>query len=116
LSGILHELPQPLDTVLQGELYWRLEGHVQAEAGSANARGIVAGLMARKQLSDAGRRHRPVRLGLAEGRTPRPNAWRSSQRWGLPTACATAWRSPPLEAAHWRQHWYRSPCPSPPMA
>jgi DNA ligase (NAD+) len=51
LSGILHELPQPLDTVLQGELYWRLEGHVQAEAGSANARGTVAGLMARKQLT-----------------------------------------------------------------
>ncbi|WP_417661565.1 NAD-dependent DNA ligase LigB [Pseudomonas sp.] len=37
--------------VLQGELYWRLENHIQASAGSAGARSKVAGLLARKQLS-----------------------------------------------------------------
>ncbi|SFU54045.1 NAD-dependent DNA ligase LigB [Halomonas korlensis] len=39
------------DLVLQGELYLRLKGHVQAEAGTAGARSEVAGLLARHQLS-----------------------------------------------------------------
>lgn len=53
ISAIPQQLPQPVDIVLQGELYWRLPGHVQAVAGSINARSTVAGLMARQHLSAA---------------------------------------------------------------
>lgn len=42
----------PAHLVLQGELYWRLDGHVQAEQGGVNARSKVAGAMARKTLDD----------------------------------------------------------------
>ena len=51
IPSIPLQLPQPLDTVLQGELYWRLQGHVQAKEGSVNARSTVAGLMARNRMS-----------------------------------------------------------------
>lgn len=50
LPSVPQRLPEPLDAVLQGELYWRLEGHVQARDGGAGARGKVAGLMARQTL------------------------------------------------------------------
>lgn len=51
IAAIPPLLTEKMDVVLQGELYWRLDAHVQASAGSANARGKVAGLMARKTLS-----------------------------------------------------------------
>lgn len=51
IAAIPAVLPKAVDLVLQGELYWRLDNHVQADAGSSNARGKVAGLMARKALS-----------------------------------------------------------------
>ena len=40
------------DGVLQGELYWRLDGHVQAERGGQGARGKVAGLLNRRTLAE----------------------------------------------------------------
>ena len=40
----------PARVVLQGELYWRLPGHVQADDGGANARSAVAGALARDTL------------------------------------------------------------------
>ena len=43
----------PARMVLQGELYWRLDGHVQADQGGVNARSKVAGAMARATLDDA---------------------------------------------------------------
>lgn len=51
IDAIPQRLKQPLDVLVQGELYWRLNEHVQARAGSVNARAIVAGLMGRKSLS-----------------------------------------------------------------
>ncbi|MFJ4345903.1 NAD-dependent DNA ligase LigB [Pseudomonas sp. NPDC089401] len=113
LSGITRQLPEPLDLVLQGELYLRLDSHVQAQAGGANARGTVAGLLARKQLSaeqgsaiglfawdwpqgpgsQAERLARLATLGFAD-----------SQRFSVAIDSLD-------EAAHWRLHWYRSPLP-----
>jgi len=58
IPGIVQQLPEPIDLVLQGELYWRLDEHVQSARGGLNARSKVAGMM--------NRRHRPVCLGLAE--------------------------------------------------
>lgn len=113
LGGITRQLPQPLDLTLQGELYWRLNDHVQSAAGGLNVRGTVAGLMARKQLSA----EQGAGIGLfvwdwPEG--PSTQAKRlakltelgfpDSQRYSMAIATDT-------EAAYWRQHWYRSPLP-----
>ena len=113
LGSITRQLPEPLDLTLQGELYRRLDGHVQSAAGGLNARGTVAGLLARKRLSD----EQGAEIGLfvwdwPEG--PKRQAQRlnrlaelgfpDSQRYSV--AIATQ-----ADAAHWRQHWYRSPLP-----
>ena len=50
LPAIPARLQQPLDAVLQGELYWRLDCHVQGRDGGVGARGKAAGLMARQTL------------------------------------------------------------------
>ncbi|NWN83569.1 MAG: NAD-dependent DNA ligase LigB [Halomonas sp.] len=52
LPAVPNRLPEPLDGVLQGELYLRLTAHVQAERGAAGARADISGLMARDTLSD----------------------------------------------------------------
>lgn len=113
LGAITRQLPQPVDLVLQGELYKRLEGHVQAQAGSLNARGNVAGLMARKQLDTA--------LGASIGlfvwdwpHGPQTQAERlerlaamgftDSQRYSVAIAS-------PEQAAEMRLHWYRAALP-----
>ncbi|AIL64001.1 NAD-dependent DNA ligase LigB [Pseudomonas alkylphenolica] len=113
LDGITRQLSQPLDLTLQGELYWRLDDHVQSAAGGLNARGTVAGLMSRKQLNtelgggiglfvwdwpegpstQSERLTRLAALGFAD-----------SQRYSVAITTHD-------EAAHWRQHWYRSPLP-----
>ncbi|QWA28990.1 NAD-dependent DNA ligase LigB [Pseudomonas sp. RC3H12] len=113
LGAITRQLPQPVDLVLQGELYKRLEGHVQAQAGSLNARGSVAGLMARKQLDTA----RGASIGLFVWdwpHGPRTQAERlellaamgfaDSQRYSIPIAS-------PEQAAEMRLHWYRAALP-----
>jgi DNA ligase (NAD+) len=113
LEGITRHLPSPLDLTLQGELYMRLAEHVQAKAGSVNARATVAGLLARKQLgheqgaaialfvwdwphgpSDQGERVAQLAtLGFPD-----------SQRFSVAINSAD-------EAAHWRLHWYRTALP-----
>lgn len=109
----LRELAQASDLILQGELFWRLEAHVQAQAGSLNMRSQVAGLMARQSIgaedaaaldlfiwawpdgpADPGQRFaRLTALGLA-----------NTERFSQPVANLE-------DAARWRQHWYRSPLP-----
>jgi len=113
LENINRHLPSPLDLTLQGELYLRLNDHVQAQAGSINARATVAGLLARKQLgqaqgaeialfvwdwpqgpSDQGERMaRLAALGFTD-----------SERFSVAIGSAD-------EAAHWRLHWYRTALP-----
>jgi DNA ligase (NAD+) len=113
LGSINQLLPNPMDLTLQGELYMRLGDHVQAQAGSANARATVAGLLARKQLgreqaagialfvwdwpqgpSDQGERMaRLAALGFPD-----------SQRFSVAINSAD-------EAAHWRLYWYRTALP-----
>ncbi|WP_051530155.1 NAD-dependent DNA ligase LigB [Halomonas halodenitrificans] len=60
LPAVPNRLPEPLDGVLQGELYLRLTAHVQAEQGAAGARAELSGLMARGGLDDA----EAARIGL----------------------------------------------------
>lgn len=113
LDEIPRQLPQARDLVLQGELFWRLDAHVQATAGSVKARSIVAGLMARKQLSA----EQGQGIGLfvwdwPEG--PGSQGERLVQLKKLGFANSAHYSKPIqhfADAAYWRDHWYRSPLP-----
>ncbi|MDD1014104.1 NAD-dependent DNA ligase LigB [Pseudomonas rubra] len=113
LGTLNQQLPEPLDLVLQGELFWRLEGHVQANAGSLNARGNVAGLLARKNISA----EQGAVVDLFVWAWPLGPADQRERLKGL-SALGFAYSehySEPLasfaDAAKWREHWYRSPLP-----
>ncbi|KAA0978341.1 NAD-dependent DNA ligase LigB [Pseudomonas sp. ANT_H12B] len=113
IAAIPQQLPQPLDLLVQGELYWRLTDHVQAQAGSLNARATVAGLMARKNLSV----QQAAGIGLfvwdwPQGPASLPVRAAALDELGFPS---TALFSQPIkafaDAQRWRDHWYRSPLP-----
>ncbi|WP_419708195.1 NAD-dependent DNA ligase LigB [Pseudomonas sp. NFX224] len=113
IAAIPRQLSQPLDLLVQGELYWRLHDHIQAQAGSLNARSTVAGLMARKTLST----EQATGIGLfvwdwPQGPTNLPDRTAQLDELGFP---ATSPYSQPIstlaDAEHWREHWYRSPLP-----
>ncbi|MDN3553120.1 NAD-dependent DNA ligase LigB [Halomonas almeriensis] len=60
IPAVPDRLPSEQRLVLRGELYQRLEGHVQAAGGAAGARSRVIGWMARDRLGDA----QAERIGL----------------------------------------------------
>ncbi|MGV8841750.1 MAG: NAD-dependent DNA ligase LigB [Pseudomonas sp.] len=99
--------------VLQGELYWRLPGHVQATAGSAGARGRVAGLLARQSLGA----EEAAGIGLFVWAWPNGPARMQERLDGLRALGFTesAAFSQPIasfqQAAQWRERWYRSALP-----
>jgi DNA ligase (NAD+) len=116
-ARLIAELAQPLANhgalLLQGELYWRLPGHTQAKAGSLGARGKVAGLMARKNLSPA----EAAQIGVfiwewPSGPTGMPErlAGLSALGFSLPQQL-----SQPIsnfeQAQQWRDTWYRHGLP-----
>lgn len=113
IPGIVQQLPDPIDLVLQGELYWRLDDHVQSASGGLNARSKVAGLMNRKQLSDTD----AAGIGLfvwawPEGPAVFTERLAALARWGFTDSRRY---SQPIqnisEAAHWRTYWYNHPLP-----
>ncbi|MGJ7518719.1 NAD-dependent DNA ligase LigB [Pseudomonas baetica] len=113
IAAIPQQLAQPLDLLVQGELYWRLPEHVQARAGSLNARAMVAGLMNRKTLS----LEQAAGIGLfawdwPEGPTSLPERAAALDDLGFPD---TGRYSQPIstlsDAQRWRDYWYRSPLP-----
>ncbi|MFB3302989.1 NAD-dependent DNA ligase LigB [Pseudomonas sp. AMR01] len=114
LPGIVQQLPDPIDLVLQGELYWRLPDHVQSTRGGLSARGKVAGLMNRRQpLSDA----ECAGIGLFVWAWPDGTADFSERLATLARLgfSDTGRYSQPVqtiaEAAHWRTYWYNHPLP-----
>ncbi|PUA44891.1 NAD-dependent DNA ligase LigB [Pseudomonas protegens] len=113
IAAIPKQLPQPVDLLLQGELYQRLEQHIQARSGSLNARSRVAGWLARKHLSAA----EAAQIGLFVWDWPQGPASLSERLEQLAQLGFTegAEYSRPIagfsEARHWREHWYRSPLP-----
>ncbi|MGY2192797.1 NAD-dependent DNA ligase LigB [Pseudomonas pergaminensis] len=113
IPGIVQQLPEPIDLVLQGELYWRLDDHVQSASGGLNARGKVAGLMNRKHLSDTD----AAGIGLfvwawPDGPAAFTERLATLARWGFTDSRRY---SQPIrdisEAAHWRAYWYNHPLP-----
>lgn len=112
IAAIPARLPTTDSLVLQGELYCRLEGHVQARAG-LNARSRVAGAMARQPLDAA----TAGQIGLFVWEWPEGPADMAGRLKGLAGLGFTDLQtlSRPLgsfqEARQWREHWYHSPLP-----
>ncbi|MDH2081433.1 NAD-dependent DNA ligase LigB [Pseudomonas atacamensis] len=113
IAAIPQRLRQPRDLLVQGELYWRLNAHVQSQSGSVNARATVAGLMGRKSL-DA---EQAAGIGLfvwdwPQGPVRLPE--RLSELQALGFAATEPFTQPVSrleDAQKWREHWYRSPLP-----
>ncbi|SCZ46992.1 MULTISPECIES: NAD-dependent DNA ligase LigB [unclassified Pseudomonas] len=113
IGAIPQRLRQPLDLVVQGELYWRLLTHVQASSGSLNARGTVAGLMARTNMTA----QEAADIGLfvwdwPGGPATLPERMAALNELGF---ADTLHYNQPIQvladAEHWRDHWYRTPLP-----
>lgn len=113
LPAIPARLQEPLDAVLQGELYWRLDGHVQGRDGGVGARGKVAGLMARQKLDQ----QQVDSIGLfvwdwPDGPANMPERLQALQRLGFDDSLHY---TQPLrdakEARSWRQRWFDQPQP-----
>ncbi|WP_044871101.1 NAD-dependent DNA ligase LigB [Pseudomonas sp. LFM046] len=113
IAAIPQELPGIGDGVLQGELYWRLDDHVQARQGGQGARGKVAGLLNRRELKERD----GAGIGLfvwdwPDGPTEMEHRLRGLQAMGFTDAQAlTLPVTGTDEIAAWREHWYRSPLP-----
>ncbi|MVV52045.1 NAD-dependent DNA ligase LigB [Pseudomonas sp. PB120] len=113
IPAIPRQLKEPLDVLVQGELYWRLTGHVQTSAGSLNARATVAGLMARKALDP----EQAAGIGLfvwdwPQGPAELPDRLTALDKLGLPGSVPYSQAIKTLaDAERWRDHWYRTPLP-----
>lgn len=113
LPAVPTTLPDTQDAVLQGELYWRLSEHIQAEHGGQGARARVAGLLARHALTA----EEAAGIGLfvwdwpdgPAGLTERLS--RLAQLGFTDTAQLTQPITNVSEARHWREHWFRSALP-----
>lgn len=113
LSAIPARLQKPLDAVLQGELYWRLDNHVQGIDGGAGARGKAAGSMARQTLDE----QQANAIGLfvwdwPDGPANMPERLQALQELGFSDSLRY---TQPLKSAEdarrWRQHWFDEPLP-----
>lgn len=113
IGGIPQHLPKSDPVILQGELYWRSPGHVQAQAGGAGLRGKVAGALARKQLAA----DTAAQIGLfvwdwPNGPADMPQRLQGLRELGFTdSAELTLPLRSPAEARNWREHWYRQPLP-----
>jgi len=114
IEAIPRRLPHaPRRVVLQGELYWRVPGHVQARDGGANARSAVAGVLARTTLDAA----TANRVGLfvwdwPDGPPGMVQRLAGLRAMGLEDSLAWTRRVTTLvDVEHWREQWYRQALP-----
>lgn len=113
IPSLPKRLTRPMDLTLQGEIYLRLENHIQAQAGSKNARSQVAGMMARRDLApeEAGR------LAFFPWEWPSGPGTQAERLAEL----ASLGFSEPQQFSHriagfkgaaaWRDHWYTTALP-----
>lgn len=114
VAAVPKHLPNaPARVVLQGELVWRLPGHVQARDGGANARSRVAGALARSTLDAATAAH----IGLFVWDWPSGPSAMGDRLAGLramgfgDSAALTEPVASLAEATAWRERWYRQALP-----
>lgn len=114
IDAIPKRLPNaPPRVVLQGELVWRLPGHVQAEAGGVNARSVVAGALARHALDAA----TAARIGLfvwdwPSGPADMPARLGGLRAMGFADSAALTQPVSGIDGVRrWREQWYRHALP-----
>jgi DNA ligase (NAD+) len=99
--------------VLQGELVWRLAGHVQRRDGGRGARARVAGAMARRVL-DA---ETAAKIGLVvwdwvDGPDDMQARQRGLEQMGMKASVvATEQVHAATDVARWRTHWHTTALP-----
>jgi DNA ligase (NAD+) len=110
IAAIPKHLPNaPAHVVLQGELVWRLPGHVQADDGGVNARSAVAGALARNTLDAA----TAAKVGLfvwdwPSGPADMPARLAGLVAMGFADSAALVQPVASLdEVKRWREQWYR---------
>ena len=113
LPAVPDQLSVPAKVILQGELYWRLDNHVQADAGGAGARSKVAGAMARDSLDSA----TAAQIGLFVWDWPNGPQHMQDRLDGLTamgfaeSVALTRPLATPEQTGRWRDRWYRQPLP-----
>lgn len=113
IPAIPQQLAATDELILQGEIYWRTPGHVQARDGGNGLRGKAAGAMARSTL-DA---ERATMIGLFVWDWPNGPGDMRTRLQGLralsfgDSADMTQPLRSPEEARQWRERWYRTSLP-----
>ncbi|SIQ66206.1 NAD-dependent DNA ligase LigB [Aquipseudomonas alcaligenes] len=113
IGAIPQSLPHRDALILQGELYWRVDDHVQARDGGNGLRGLAAGAMARGTLDEP----RARQVGLFVWDWPNGPASMTERLQGLRAlgfADSVALTLPlrtAAEAGQWRERWYHQPLP-----
>lgn len=117
-ARLIHAIPKhlphaPPRVILQGEIYWRLAGHVQATDGGVNARSAVAGALARDVLDT----DTAAKIGLFVWDWPSGPADMQARLAGLQamgladSVTYTHAVSSLDEVRRWREQWYRHAMP-----
>ncbi|MFG6668779.1 NAD-dependent DNA ligase LigB [Halomonas sp. HNIBRBA4712] len=112
LPAVPNRLPQAIDAIFQGELYWRLDDHVQAQTPESGARGRVAGVMAQRAPSVQALEG----VGLfvwdwPDGPTDMAERLSSLTALGFDTAAYTHRLDEARDAGYWRESWFNAPLP-----
>ncbi|SES35326.1 DNA ligase (NAD+) [Vreelandella subterranea] len=112
LPAIPNTLPEPISALLQGELYWRMEAHIQSRSPASGARGAVAGAMAQSSPEAA----TLERIGLfiwgwPDGPTDMDSRLAQLSALGFDTADYTHRLDDHHNAAYWRDKWFNGPLP-----
>ncbi|WP_435606490.1 NAD-dependent DNA ligase LigB [Pseudomonas knackmussii] len=112
VPAIPQQLPGKGRLVLQGELYWRQPGHVQAQDGGQGARGKVAGLMARQSIGEQAQGIGLFVWELPLGPQDMPARLQALRELGFADSAALTEPVRSIDDVRkWREHWYRSALP-----
>ncbi|AKJ40798.1 NAD-dependent DNA ligase LigB [Pragia fontium] len=114
IKGIPQRLPTERQRlVVQGELFWRLDGHVQRRDGGQNARSKVAGAMMSKTLSPQAIEHIEFWVwDWPDGPEDMPSRLNELNQMGFRYGPDNTHSVDSFEKAqHWYQHWFDTALP-----
>lgn len=112
LPAVPNTLPAPLSAVFQGELYWRLNNHIQARNPASQARGAIAGAMA--QALPTPQTLQQVGLFVwdwPDGPTDMSARLEQLTALGFDTAEYSQPLNDQRNAAYWRETWFNGMLP-----